>query len=151
MDITFEDKYREKRIFRLSIYLCMIITFILTFIEIWQLIIIPGIIVGILNKDMKRGATSGALGILIVWIIYTIVLMVMKNIYTLLDQFAGLIFGSLGYGWLILIVIWLLGALFGALGGSIGGGIAILWNTKNKKNKNKDIKKPVKNKKLKEN
>ena len=75
---------------------------------------------------MRRGIYSGALGVTLVWVIYLIYLMLAKNFYTNLDQFAGLIFGGLGYGMVILILIILFGVLFGALGGAIGSGTMII-------------------------
>ncbi|MFW9989931.1 MAG: hypothetical protein ACFFC3_14885, partial [Candidatus Odinarchaeota archaeon] len=103
-----------------------LITFALTYLEIWQLIIIPGIIGGLFNKTMRRGIYCGALGVSLVWIFYLVYLMALNNFYTNLDQFAGLIFGSLGYGSIILILIILFGILFGALGGAIGSGIMLI-------------------------
>ena len=120
----------ENRNFLISFILSTIFTFILTFIPIWQLIIIPGIIGGLLNKTMRRGIYSGVLGVLVVWLFYMIYNMSAKAAYTSLDQFAGLIFGGLGYGWVIFVLTLLLGILFGALGGAIGSGIMILLRPK---------------------
>lgn len=119
-------KPENKRLL-LAICVAAVAAYALTFVEIWQLIIVPGIVAGTLNKKMKRGIYSGALGISIAWILYGVIAMFTRNAYLNFDQFAGLIFGSLGYGWLLLIVILLIGALFGALGGAIGSGIAILF------------------------
>lgn len=116
----------ESRNFLISFIITTIITFILTYIPVWQLIIIPGIIGGLLNKTMRRGIYSGVLGVSIVWLFYMIYKMSANDAYTNLDQFAGLIFGGLGYGWIIFILILLLGILFGALGGAIGSGVMIL-------------------------
>ena len=116
----------DTRNFLISFILAAIITFILTYIPVWQLIIIPGIIAGLFNKTMRRGIYSGVLGVLIVWLFYMIYKMSANNAYTNLDQFAGLIFGGLGYGWVVFILILLLGVLFGALGGAIGSGVMIL-------------------------
>lgn len=116
----------EKKNFIVSILFATFITYILTFIDIWQLIIIPGILAGIINKTIKRGIYSGALGVSIMWTIYMIYLISVQNAYINLDQFAGLIFGRLGYGWVIFILILLFGLLFGALGGAIGSSISIL-------------------------
>ena len=115
----------EVIIFYVSIITAMIIAYFLTYIEYWQFILVAGIIPGLFNKKMKRGIYSGAIGVSIVWLLYMIYAMVTRNAYTNIDQFAGLIFGDTGYGWVIVILVFLFGALFGALGGSIGSGITI--------------------------
>jgi hypothetical protein len=116
----------ENRNFIISFIIIALITFIFTYVPVWQLIIIPGIIGGMLNKTMRRGIYSGVLGVFIVWLFYMIYKMATIDAYTNLDQFAGLIFGGLGYGIIIFILILLFGILFGALGGAIGSGIMIL-------------------------
>ncbi len=123
----------ETRNFLISFILAVLITYFLTYTEIWQLIIIPGIIAGVFNKTMRRGIYSGALGVSIVWFIFMVYQMSTKNAYINLDQFAAFIFGGLGYGWVIVILILLLGVLFGALGGAIGSGTMILLRPKLKK------------------
>ena len=116
--------------FLIGTLFAVIITFFLTFVEIWQLIIIPGLVAGIFNKKMKRGIYSGALGVTIVWFIYMTLATITRNAYANLDQFAGLIFGELGFGWILFIIILLFGTLFGALGGAIGSGLMIFIDIK---------------------
>ncbi len=129
----------ENRNFLISFIITAIITFLLTYIPIWQLIIIPGIVGGLLNKTMRRGIYCGVLGVSIVWLFYMIYKMSTNNAYTNLDQFAGLIFGGLGYGSIIFILILLLGILFGALGGAIGSGVMILLRPQFEKGSGKSI------------
>ena len=112
--------------FLISFIITGLLTFALTYAEIWQLIIIPGILGGLFHKTMRRGIYCGVLGVSLVWIFYLIYLIGVKNFYINLDQFAGLIFGGLGYGSVILILIILFGILFGALGGAIGSGVMML-------------------------
>lgn len=112
--------------FLIGILFSAIISYFLTFIAIWQLIIIAGIVAGIFNKKMKKGMYSGAIGISIIWTLYMIYAILTRNAYKNLDQFAGLIVGSLGFGWVLFLIILLFGALFGALGGAIGSGLTIL-------------------------
>ncbi len=112
--------------FLIGILFSAIISYFLTFVAIWQLIIIPGLVAGIFNKKMKKGIYSGAIGISIIWTLYMIYAILTRNAYTNLDQFAGLFIGSLGFGWVLFLIILLFGALFGALGGAIGSGLTIL-------------------------
>ncbi|UCC18753.1 MAG: hypothetical protein JSV62_11680 [Promethearchaeota archaeon] len=138
---------REMQIFILSIIVALVLASLLILIPIWQLIILAGIGAGILNKTMKKGTLSGAIGVFIYWLIYTIHGMITKNTYVLLDQFGALIIGP-GFGWLLLILILLLGTLFGALGGAIGSGAMILIKPRFKKwvSKNRDIVQTLDNK-----
>jgi len=116
----------EKYNYLIAIILAALITYLLTLTEVWQLIIIPGIIAGFITyRKPRRGIYSGAIGVLITWSMYIIVLIFTRNAYTLFDQFAGLIFGGLGYGWILIVLIILLGILFGALGGALGSGVAL--------------------------
>ncbi|MFX1496634.1 MAG: hypothetical protein ACFFBH_16705 [Promethearchaeota archaeon] len=114
----------EDRRFILSLVIAISLTMIFTMIPLWQLVIIPGIIAGLFNKSMKRAILSGTLGVLVSWSIYIIYGLITRNVYSLLDQFGALIISE-GYGWLLLILIFLFGAIFGALGGGIGNGLLI--------------------------
>jgi hypothetical protein len=136
----------DERNFLFAIFIAAIITYILTFIEIWQLIIIPGVVAGIINyKRPRKGIYSGALGVLISWTLYILIAFMTRNTYPFFDQFAGLIFGDLGYGWVVLILVILLGILFGALGGAIGSGITLYISLRKEgERETPDIIKPTK-------
>ena len=118
----------ENRKFYISLIVVLCLTMLLTLIPVWQLVIIPGILAGMLNKSLKRGILCGFSGITLSWGIYVIVGVFSRNVYFLLDQFGELIFGGGGSGWIFLILIILLAAIFGAMGGGIGNGIMTLIN-----------------------
>ncbi|NVM17793.1 MAG: hypothetical protein HWN80_08755 [Candidatus Lokiarchaeota archaeon] len=115
----------ENRNFYISVIVVLCLSMLLTLIPIWQLIIIPGIIAGILNKSLKRGVLSGFLGVTLSWGLYILVGMFTRNVYFMLDQLGGLIFGE-GFGWIFVLLILLLAAIFGAVGGGIGNGFMAL-------------------------
>ncbi len=115
----------ENRTFYISIIVVLCLTMLLTLVPVWQLVIIPGIIAGMLNKSLRHGILSGFSGVTLSWGIYVLVGVFTRNVYFLLDQFGELIFGG-GSGWIFLILIMLLAAIFGAIGGGIGNGIMIL-------------------------
>ena len=117
----------ERRIFIISVVIVLCLTMLLTLVPIWQLVIIPGIIAGLVNKSLKYGILSGFIGVTLSWGIYVLVGVVSRNAYIILDQFGALIFGE-GFGWLILTLIILLAAIFGAMGGGIGNGFMTLIN-----------------------
>jgi hypothetical protein len=100
---------------------------LLTIVPIWQLVIIPGIITGMLNKSLKYGVLSGFIGVTLSWGIYVLVGVITRNAYIILDQFGALIFGE-GFGGLVLLLIILLASIFGAMGGGIGNGFMTLIN-----------------------
>ena len=115
------------RNFYISIFVVTCLTMLLTLIPIWQLVIIPGIIAGIINKSLKHGVISGSLGVTISWGLYILVGEISRNVYSMLDQLGGLIFGE-GFGWAFIILILILAAFFGAFGGGIGNGLMTLIN-----------------------
>jgi len=117
----------ERRTFLISLIIVLCLTMLLTLVPVWQLVIIPGIIAGMLNKSLKYGVLSGCIGVTLSWGIYTLVGVITRNEYTILDQFGALILGE-GFGWLILLLIILLASTFGAIGGGIGNGFKALIN-----------------------
>ena len=115
----------ENRNFYITIILVICLTMLLTLIPIWQLIIIPGIVAGIFNKSLKYGVISGFLGVTFSWGLYIVVGMSTRNVYFMLDQLGGLIFGE-GFGWVFILLLLLLAAIFGAIGGGIGNVLRVL-------------------------
>ncbi len=123
---SLENMTLDTQLYLVSLIVVILLSIIFVSGPFWQWIIIGTIIAGALNRTMKKGALSGAIGVLIVWFFYMIYAIMTRNAYANLDQFTAFIIGDLGYGWLLFILILLLGALIGALGGMIGSGIAIL-------------------------
>ena len=118
---------KEKIILLLSFIIVYCITSVLTLIPVWHLIIIPGIIAGIMNKSMRYGILAASIGILSCWLIYILFGMATRNTYAILNQIGALLFGS-GSGWIFVILILLIGAIFGFLGAVIGNLSLILVN-----------------------
>jgi hypothetical protein len=129
----------ENKKFYISTVIVLCLTMLLTLIPVWQLVIMPGIIAGMLNKSLKRGILSGFSGVIFSWGIYIIVGMFTRNVYFLLDQFGELIFGRAS-GWIFLILIILLAGIFGAIGGGIGNGLTAVIKTFTEKHPSRDLK-----------
>ncbi len=129
----------ENRKFYISIIVVLCLTMLLTLIPVWQLVIIPGIIAGMLNKSLKRGILSGFSGVTLSWGIYVIVGVFTRNVYLMLDQLGELIFGG-DSGWIFLILIILLAAIFGAIGGGIGNGLMAVIKIYLDKHPSRDLK-----------
>ena len=98
---------------------------LLTLIPVWQLIVIPGIVAGFFNKRLRYAVLSGLTGVTISWLIYMISSLAFRNTYAILEQIGELMIGS-GFGWLIFLLILIIGLIMGALGGGIGYSISIL-------------------------
>ncbi|TXT58877.1 MAG: membrane protein of unknown function [Promethearchaeota archaeon] len=125
----------EMRNFLISILVGIFTSWALLLIPIWQLIILAGILAGVLNSTLKKGILAGAIAVGLFWLIYMIIGFVSINAYTMLDQFGGLLIGS-GFGWLIFIIVLLMGILFGALGGGIGSAMMMLVRERSETDKN---------------
>jgi hypothetical protein len=103
--------------------LCL--TMLFTLIPVWQLIVIPGIIAGLFNKQLRYAVLSGLAGVTISWLIYMIISLATRNTYAILEQIGELMVGS-GFGWLIFLIVLIIGLIMGALGGGIGYSISVL-------------------------
>ena len=101
------------------------LTMLLTLIPVWQLIVIPGIVVGFFNKQLRYAVLSGLTGVTLSWLIYMIVAIATRNTFAILEQIGELMVGS-GFGWLIFFIVLIIGLIMGALGGGIGYSISVL-------------------------
>ena len=127
----------ENKNFFISLFTTICLAMLLTLIPVWQLIIIPGMIAGIINKSLKRGVLSGFLGVTFSWGMYILVGTITRNVYSMLDQLGGLIFGE-SSGWVFLLLILLIAAILGAFGGGIGNGLMALYKMYQEKSTSRD-------------
>ena len=105
-----------------------IFAFLFALTPLWQLSLLAGAMGGFLVTKMKCGAFSGFLGTVLAWSLYIFIEVVSNQTIILFDNLGGLIAGTTGLGfWLILVVI-LVGGLLGLLGGIIGAGIRFFVN-----------------------
>ncbi|NHJ84412.1 MAG: hypothetical protein FK734_03065 [Asgard group archaeon] len=122
-----QKKSSNLKIEQILFYCAPVITFLiafgLAFLPIWQLSLIAGIIGGAFYLKFKQGALAGTIGVGLGWSLYIIIKVSTTNLETLIDQIGGIILGSMGFGWLFIVAIILMGFVFGALGGTIGSGI----------------------------
>jgi hypothetical protein len=117
-----EEKYRH---FIYTTIGALCLTLLFTLIPVWQLIVIPGIVAGFFNKQLRYAVLSGLTGVTLSWLIYMIVAFATRNTFAILEQIGELMVGS-GFGWLIFLIVLILGLIMGALGGGIGYSISIL-------------------------
>ncbi len=108
----------------LAVLICFILDLIFTMTPYWPLTLIAAIIGGIFCAEMKWGALTGMIGVILAWLVN--LFFSMNDIALQTDQLGKLIIGSAGAGGIILGIIFLVGALLGFLGGSIGSGIRML-------------------------
>ncbi len=102
-----------------GVLVSFLITWIFTNIPIWQLVIIPGFITGVLSKTLKRASLTSGFGIFLAWGLYILFNVILTSITVILDQFGALIIGP-GYAWLFILIILLIGLVLGILGGAFG-------------------------------
>jgi hypothetical protein len=108
----------------LATLVCFLLNLVVIMIPFWPLTLVAAIIGGFFCVEMKWGAVTGTIGVLLAWGISYLI--ATNDIALQVDQLGRLIIGSSGAGGIIVILIFLIGALFGFLGGSIGSGIRML-------------------------
>ncbi|QEE16698.1 hypothetical protein DSAG12_02528 [Promethearchaeum syntrophicum] len=117
-----------------SPYFATLLTFILsmlfTLVPFWPLTFVAAIFGGFLCKNMNCGALSAMIGIIISWGIYIIIEVIGNRTNILFDQLGILITGSSGFGFWLIFIVLIVGAIIGLLGGTIGSGIRILIEPK---------------------
>ncbi|NPD89543.1 MAG: hypothetical protein HGN29_12560 [Asgard group archaeon] len=122
--------FLDKRASYMGFIFCFVFALIFVFTPLWQLSILASFIGGLFYKKMNKGALIGSVGVALAWAIYIVIEISSTNVSTLFDQVGGIIIGLTGFGWIFILVLILLGAIFGSLGGSFGSGIRILFEIK---------------------
>ncbi len=108
----------------LAVLVCFLLDIVFLMIPFWPLTLLAAIIGGLICVEMKWGALTGTIGVLLAWCMSYI--FSMNDIALQVDQIGRLIIGSAGAGVIIVLLIFLIGGIFGFLGGSIGSGIRML-------------------------
>jgi len=89
----------------------------------WPLVFVATILgTGFFCAELKWGALSGAISVCLAWLIYLLTNPITKTFEIL----SSLIIGSPDFGGVIILAIFLTGAIIGVLGGLIGSGTNIL-------------------------
>ncbi|MHA1996224.1 MAG: hypothetical protein ACW97Z_16955 [Candidatus Hodarchaeales archaeon] len=108
----------------IAVFVCFLLDIIVIMVLYWPLTVIAAIIGSLFCVEMKWGAISGTVGVLGAWILSFI--FSINDITLQADQLGRLLIDSNGAGGVIVLLIFIVGALFGFLGGSIGSGIRML-------------------------
>jgi len=103
--------------------LSYILGLILIFSPIWQLMIISAIVGGLCVTNSRTGAKVGAFGIVASWLTYIIYSILISNVEILMNQVAQIIFGVGDFGFVLIVIILVLGGIIGAFSGVIGSSI----------------------------
>jgi uncharacterized membrane protein SpoIIM required for sporulation len=114
------------KIFIFTTLVAMCLTMLFTLIPLWQLVVIPGIVAGFFNKQLKYAILSGLIGVTISWLIYIIAALITRNTYVILEQIGALFLGT-GFGSLILMLVIFVGLIIGTIGGGIGYCISVIF------------------------
>jgi len=126
MERIYEVYMKYQVLFAIAVSFIMSLLFTLT--PLWQLSLLAGAMGGFLVSKMKCGAFSAFVGTALGWGLYVIIEVVSNQTQVLFDNLGGLIAGTTGLGFLLIVVVILMGGLLGMLGGIIGAGIRILVN-----------------------
>lgn len=100
--------------------LCFLIAYILIYIPVWQLIIIPGVIAGLIAKETGKCAIIGLLGVVDAWGLYAVINIIAGDVEVLFDQIGMVIIGSEGMGFIFIILSIVIGGVIGMFGAIIG-------------------------------
>ena len=92
----------------------------------WWLALVAGAIGGFFVLHTKTASRVGFLGVIAAWIVFLLIKIAMGNILDLIDMIGAIIIGGSGNGWIILLLIMIVGGSLGALGAYFGSALRSL-------------------------
>ncbi|MHA1977725.1 MAG: hypothetical protein ACW98F_08545 [Candidatus Hodarchaeales archaeon] len=107
-----------------ALFTCFILNLLVIMFFSWSLTLFAATIGGIICTNMKWGAITGVLGVVFAWVMSFV--FSINDIVLQADQLGRLIIGANGAGGIIVLLIFIIGALFGFLGGTFGSGIRMM-------------------------
>lgn len=114
------DRKKDTNTYFIGIIIAASLELFFLLFSFWPLVFVAAIIGGLFCTRLRHGAFTGMIGIVLAWIVYTLA----NPIMPVLVQ----IVGSPDLGGIVVIGIWILGAIFGVLGGLMGSAIRILFD-----------------------
>jgi hypothetical protein len=117
-----------------------VFAFIFVFTPYWWLALVAGVIGGIFVLNTKSASRVGFLGVLSAWIIFLLIKIAINEILSLIDLIGNIIIGGSGNGWIILLIIMIVGGCMGALGAYFGSALRGLLFSANQPEEKKENK-----------
>ncbi len=102
---------------------------------VWMLAIIAALFSGFFYKKMWHGCLIGLASVGVAWSVYALIALSTTRVSILMDQLGQVIIGSTNIGWVLVLIVALVGCILGALGGSMGSGIRKLIDIQRNNNK----------------
>jgi len=118
-----------------GIIIGLALAFGFAYAPVWPLAIIAALISGLFVKKMWHGCLIGLASVGVAWSTYAIIALNTTRVSILMDQLGQVIIGSTNSGWILVLIVALVGFILGALGGSMGSGIRKLIDIQRNNNK----------------
>jgi hypothetical protein len=118
-----------------GIVIGLVLAFGFAFTPVWPLAIIAAIISGLFVKKMWHGCVIGLGSVGIAWSAYVLIAITTTRVSILMDQLGQVIIGVSNSGWLLVLIVVIVGFILGALGGSLGSGIRNIIDIQRNNNK----------------
>ena len=118
-----------------GIIIGLALAFGFAYTPVWPLAIIAALISGLFYKKMWHGCLIGLASVGIAWSTYAILALNTTRVSILMEQLGQVIIGSANIGWVLVLIVVLVGFILGALGGSLGSGIRKIIDIQRNNNK----------------